>query len=108
MLQGFTLDVPDGEVVTVIGPSGSGKSTALKTIIGLLEPDQGEVHVGTGSILNVNGAYDDSGGGVTSAMGSPFRVTSIDFPVFFTSPSNRRQVALNFEIGMVSSILDLF
>ena len=33
------------EVVSVIGPSGSGKSTTLKTIIGLLAPDQGEVRV---------------------------------------------------------------
>ncbi len=46
------------------------------------------------------------GGGVTSAIGSPLRVISIDFPVFFTLPSNRRQVALNFDIGIVSSILE--
>ncbi len=45
VLQGFTLEVPEGEVVSVIGPSGSGKSTTLKTIIGLLTPDQGEVEV---------------------------------------------------------------
>ncbi|UCC26922.1 MAG: ABC transporter ATP-binding protein [Gemmatimonadales bacterium] len=45
VLQGFTLDVQEGEIVTVIGPSGSGKSTTLKTIIGLLEPDEGEVWV---------------------------------------------------------------
>lgn len=45
VLRGFSLDVQEGEVVTVIGPSGSGKSTTLKTVIGLLEPDQGEVLV---------------------------------------------------------------
>ncbi|HSG49828.1 MAG TPA: ABC transporter ATP-binding protein [Longimicrobiales bacterium] len=45
VLKGFSLEVPEGEVVTVIGPSGSGKSTTLKTIIGLLRPDQGEVWV---------------------------------------------------------------
>lgn len=45
VLNGFSLEVPEGEVVTVIGPSGSGKSTTLKTIIGLLNPDQGEVWV---------------------------------------------------------------
>ena len=42
------------------------------------------------------------GGGVTKAMGSPLRVTRIDFPVFFTLSSNRRHVALNFEMGMDS------
>jgi phospholipid/cholesterol/gamma-HCH transport system ATP-binding protein len=45
VLRGFTLEVREGEVVSVIGPSGSGKSTALKHIIGLIEPDEGEVWV---------------------------------------------------------------
>lgn len=45
VLNGFSLEVREGEVVTVIGPSGSGKSTTLKTIIGLLQPDRGEVLV---------------------------------------------------------------
>ena len=42
------------------------------------------------------------GGGVTSAIGSPLRVTMIDFPVFLTLSNKRKQVALNFEIGIVS------
>jgi phospholipid/cholesterol/gamma-HCH transport system ATP-binding protein len=45
VLDGFDLDVPEGEVVSVIGASGSGKSTALKTIIGLVRPDAGDVWV---------------------------------------------------------------
>lgn len=45
VLDGFDLEVPEGEIVSVIGASGSGKSTALKTIIGLVRPDAGEVQV---------------------------------------------------------------
>jgi phospholipid/cholesterol/gamma-HCH transport system ATP-binding protein len=45
VLQGFTLDVAEGETVVVIGYSGSGKSVAIKHIVGLLEADQGEVWV---------------------------------------------------------------
>jgi phospholipid/cholesterol/gamma-HCH transport system ATP-binding protein len=45
VLKDFSLEVQEGEVVSVIGPSGSGKSTALKHIIGLVEPDEGEVWV---------------------------------------------------------------
>lgn len=45
VLAGFDLEVPDGEVVSVIGASGSGKSTALKTVIGLVTPDAGAVRV---------------------------------------------------------------
>src|SRR5687767_11353710 len=45
VLQGFTLDVAEGQTVVVIGYSGSGKSVAIKHIVALLEPDQGEVWV---------------------------------------------------------------
>jgi phospholipid/cholesterol/gamma-HCH transport system ATP-binding protein len=45
VLQGFTLDVPEGETMVIIGYSGTGKSVAIKHIVGLLDPDQGEVWV---------------------------------------------------------------
>ena len=45
VLDGFSLEVPDGGVTTIIGGSGSGKSTALKLVIGLIRPDAGEVWV---------------------------------------------------------------
>src|SRR5688572_2434298 len=45
VLQGFTLDITEGETMVVIGFSGTGKSVAIKHIVGLLEPDIGEVWV---------------------------------------------------------------
>ncbi len=45
VLDGFTLDVHEGETMAIIGYSGSGKSVAIKHIVGLLEPDSGEVWV---------------------------------------------------------------
>jgi phospholipid/cholesterol/gamma-HCH transport system ATP-binding protein len=45
VLQGFTLDVEEGETMVIIGYSGSGKSVAIKHIVGLLEPDNGTVFV---------------------------------------------------------------
>jgi thiamine transport system ATP-binding protein len=42
-LDGATLDVADGEVVTVLGPSGSGKTTLLRVVAGLQRPDAGRV-----------------------------------------------------------------
>jgi NitT/TauT family transport system ATP-binding protein len=44
-LDRFSLDVADGEFVTVVGPSGCGKSTALNIAAGLLAPSEGEVRV---------------------------------------------------------------
>ena len=45
VLTGFSLDVMEGETVVIIGYSGTGKSVAIKHIVGLLEPDEGEVWV---------------------------------------------------------------
>jgi phospholipid/cholesterol/gamma-HCH transport system ATP-binding protein len=45
VLDGFTLDVLDGETMVVIGFSGAGKSVALKHVVGLLHPDAGDVIV---------------------------------------------------------------
>jgi phospholipid/cholesterol/gamma-HCH transport system ATP-binding protein len=45
VLQGFTLDVKEGETMVIIGYSGTGKSVAIKHIVGLLEPDAGQVLV---------------------------------------------------------------
>jgi branched-chain amino acid transport system ATP-binding protein len=43
-LQGISLEVRRGEIVTLIGANGAGKTTTLKTISGLLHPRKGTVH----------------------------------------------------------------
>jgi phospholipid/cholesterol/gamma-HCH transport system ATP-binding protein len=45
VLEGFSLEVNEGETVALIGFSGSGKSVTIKHIVGLLEPDSGTVFV---------------------------------------------------------------
>jgi phospholipid/cholesterol/gamma-HCH transport system ATP-binding protein len=45
VLEGFSLEVSEGETMAIIGYSGSGKSVAIKHIVGLLEPDRGTVWV---------------------------------------------------------------
>jgi len=45
VLDGFTLDIVDGETMVIIGFSGAGKSVALKHVVGLLHPDAGDVIV---------------------------------------------------------------
>ena len=43
ILNGVTLEVHEGEIVTLVGPNGAGKSTLIKTVFGLLIPREGEV-----------------------------------------------------------------
>jgi phospholipid/cholesterol/gamma-HCH transport system ATP-binding protein len=45
ILNGVSLEVPDGQNTVIIGHSGAGKSITLKLIVGLLEPDAGRVLV---------------------------------------------------------------
>lgn len=42
----FTLEIEDGEFLTLVGPSGSGKSTLLRMVAGLEEITSGEIHLG--------------------------------------------------------------
>ena len=42
-LKGVSLDVREGEIVTLIGANGAGKSTTLRSINGLNHPRQGRI-----------------------------------------------------------------
>jgi phospholipid/cholesterol/gamma-HCH transport system ATP-binding protein len=50
VLKGLDFDVKPGEIFVIMGPSGSGKSVLLKHIIGLEEPDAGEILINGESI----------------------------------------------------------
>jgi branched-chain amino acid transport system ATP-binding protein len=52
VVQGVTVQVGLGEVVTIVGPNGAGKSTLLKAIAGQLQVSSGRVRLGEGDITN--------------------------------------------------------
>ena len=52
-LQGITLEVFPGEIVTLLGGNGAGKTTTLRTISGMIHPRSGTVHLGDDDITNV-------------------------------------------------------
>jgi subfamily B ATP-binding cassette protein HlyB/CyaB len=43
VLRGISLDIPEGQVLGIVGPSGSGKSTLTKLIQRLYKPDRGQI-----------------------------------------------------------------
>lgn len=45
VLKNLDLDITSGEIFCIMGPSGGGKSTILKQLIGLEEPDSGEIRL---------------------------------------------------------------
>jgi phospholipid/cholesterol/gamma-HCH transport system ATP-binding protein len=54
ILDGVSFRIENGESVAIIGRSGGGKSVLLKHIIGLLQPDSGEVFIDGESIVAMN------------------------------------------------------
>jgi branched-chain amino acid transport system ATP-binding protein len=46
VLRGVSFEVPQGQIVALLGSNGAGKSTTLKTISGILRPERGEVTAG--------------------------------------------------------------
>ena len=44
-VKGITFEVPEREIVTLIGANGAGKSTTLRTIAGLVKPAAGRIHL---------------------------------------------------------------
>ncbi len=55
VLDGLSLDIAEGESLVVIGGSGTGKSVMLKCILGLLEPDDGEIYIDGQQVVGLTG-----------------------------------------------------
>ncbi|MFD1413324.1 ABC-F family ATP-binding cassette domain-containing protein [Oceanobacillus jeddahense] len=55
IFKNITLHANRGDRIALVGPNGVGKTTLLKTIIGKMQPDQGEIQLGT----NVQVGYYD-------------------------------------------------
>ena len=77
-LQGLTLRVADGEVLTVLGPSGSGKSTLLRLLAGLDRPSAGVVRV-----------YGEDVGKLPSRKLARYRSTASATPTSITRARSR-------------------
>ncbi len=59
VLTGLNLKILDGETIVIIGRSGGGKSVLLKHIIGLIQPDQGQVIVSGREVSRLSGSALD-------------------------------------------------
>lgn len=55
VLDGIDLDVLEGESLVIMGPSGTGKSVLLKHIVGLFDPDEGDLLVDGMSVPRADG-----------------------------------------------------
>ncbi len=44
-VKGVSFEAREGEVFAILGPNGAGKTTTIKSILGLVEPDSGEIYI---------------------------------------------------------------
>jgi Cu-processing system ATP-binding protein len=56
VLDALELEIETGRVTAILGPNGAGKTTLIKSILGLVKPDSGEIEV-AGKRLNGDAAY---------------------------------------------------
>ena len=54
VLKNLTLTIPANKIVGIVGPSGSGKSTAIDILLGLIEPQAGQVLIDNIKIESIN------------------------------------------------------
>ena len=47
VLRGLSLNVPDGEIIALLGANGAGKTTALRAITGILDIHEGDITKGS-------------------------------------------------------------
>lgn len=50
-VKDLSLDVLDGEILTLLGPSGCGKTTTLRMVAGLETPDAGDIFFGDQAVV---------------------------------------------------------
>jgi phospholipid/cholesterol/gamma-HCH transport system ATP-binding protein len=70
ILRGVDLEVRTGETLVLIGRSGGGKTVLLKHMIGLMEPDSGEIHI---EGQNITGMTERQLGAIRQKVGILFQ-----------------------------------
>jgi len=53
VLDGIDLEIPDGQITVIMGGSGCGKSTLLRHLVGLYQPDEGEICIDGDNIVGL-------------------------------------------------------
>ncbi len=97
-LDNITLDIADGEFLTIVGPSGSGKTTMIRLLVGMDAPTDGEIYLSGERITHVPANKRPTCMVFQSLALFPHRTVgqNIEFPLKIkgVAPAERRRRAL--------------
>ncbi|MDN6556196.1 MAG: ATP-binding cassette domain-containing protein [Acidipropionibacterium acidipropionici] len=95
----LTLEIPAGEIVTLVGPSGCGKTTTLKMINRLIEPTRGRIVIGGDDVTKMNGdklrrriGYVIQGGGLFPHMSVAANIAVVPKMLHWSRPKITERV----------------
>lgn len=74
VLKNLSFNIEPGKITAIVGPNGSGKTTIIKTILGLVKPDNGDILIDEKSILGEH-LYRKSIGYMPQATSFPENLT---------------------------------
>jgi len=64
VIKDLSIKVEDNQIIAIVGANGAGKSTFIRTLVGLIKPDKGEIEFLGKSIINLP-AYEHSNLGIS-------------------------------------------
>jgi branched-chain amino acid transport system ATP-binding protein len=109
VLHGISMEVPKGQVITLIGSNGAGKTTTMRAITGMIKPSAGEIMLGEVSIAGFDSykiarlglAHSPEGRRVFSTMSVMDNITLGAFPrLTYSRPRGDIQADLERAIDM--------
>src|SRR5476651_1599245 len=74
-VRGVTFEVADGEVFGLLGPNGAGKTTTIECILGLRQPDSGEITISGIDAIRERERVKEMIGAVLQTTGLQERIT---------------------------------
>lgn len=107
VVQGVDLEVHRGEVVGLLGPNGAGKTTTFYMIVGLTQPDKGDVYL-DGELITQLPMYVRARKGVNYLPQEPsvFRKLSVEDNLYAIAETLNLQ--LGYEDQLVNDLLEEF
>lgn len=120
VLDGIDLDIKRNSSIVILGGSGTGKSVLIKTIVGLIQPDEGSIVIDEVETVNISSkdrfkmmetmGFLFQGGALFDSLTVQDNITFFTEKLYKLSPKNKEELAafkLN-SVGLSKKILGLY